>query len=67
MSLHRIYYKIVDKINFNEVVKDDDGKRYTYRFGSEEWVRSGIMVRYMWPDDSKFDQYVTISEEEAMQ
>jgi len=61
------YYKLTDELNLNEVVKDDNGKRYTYRFGAEEWVRSGIMVRYMWPDDSKFDQYIIISEEKALQ
>lgn len=61
------YYKLTDKLNYNEVVKDDNGKRYTYSFGAEKWVRSGIMVRYMWPDDSKFDQYIVISEEKAMQ
>ena len=61
------YYKLTDKLNYNEVVKDDNGKRYTYCFGAEKWVRSGIMVRYMWPDDSKFDQYIVISEEKAMQ
>lgn len=61
------YYKLTDKLNYNEVVKDDNGKRYTYRFGPEEWVRSGIMVRYMCPDDSKFDQYIVISEEKAIQ
>lgn len=60
------YYKLTDELNLNEVVKDDNGKRYTYRFGAEEWVRSGIMVRYMWPDDSKFDQYIIISEEKAL-
>jgi len=61
------YYKLTDKLNYNEVVKDDNGKRYTYRFGAEEWVRSGIMVRYMCPEDNKFDQYIVISEEKAMQ
>ena len=61
------YYKLTDKLNLNEVVKDDNGKRYTYRFGAEEWIRSGIMVRYMWPEDSKFDQYIVISEEKALQ
>ena len=60
------YYKLTDKLNMNEVVKDDDGKRYTYRFGAEEWVRSGIMVRYMWPEDSKYDQYIIISEDKAL-
>lgn len=61
------YYKLTDKLNLNEVVKDDNGKRYTYRFGAEEWIRSGIMMRYMWPEDSKFDQYIVISEEKALQ
>lgn len=61
------YYRLTDKLNLNEVVKDDNGKRYTYRFGAEEWVPSGIMVRYMWPEDSKFAQYALISEEKALQ
>lgn len=61
------YYKLTDKLNLNEIVKDDNGKRYTYRFGAEEWVRSGIMVRYMWFEDIKFNQYVVISEEKALQ
>lgn len=59
------YYKLTDKLNRDEIVKDDDGKRYTYRFGAEKWVRSGIMVRYMWPEDSRFDEYIVISEDEA--
>lgn len=59
------YYKLLDALNENEVVKDDDGKRYTYRFGAEAWVRSGIMVRYMWPDDVKFGKYTEITEAEA--
>ena len=59
------YYKLLDEQNLNEIVKDDDGKRYTYRFGAEEWVRSGIMTRYMWPDDVKFDKYTAITEDAA--
>ena len=58
---------MLDEYNINEIVKDDNGKRYTYRFGAEEWVRSGIMVRYMWPEDSKYGQYTVVSEEEAAQ
>jgi len=61
------YYKLLDEYNINEIVKDDNGKRYTYRFGAEEWVRSGIMVRYMWPEDSKYGQYTVVTEEEAAQ
>jgi len=61
------YYKLTDKLNLNEVVKEDNGKRYTYRFGAEEWVRSAIMVRYTWPEDSKYDQYIVISEKKAME
>ena len=61
------YYKLTDRLNFNEIVKDDDGKRYTYRFGAEKWIPSGIMTRYMWPDDKKFGQYVEVTEDEANQ
>ena len=60
-----IYYRLMDRLNKDEIVKDDEGKRYTYRFGIEEWIRSGIMIHYMWPEDSKFDQYTVVSEEEA--
>ena len=60
------YYKLTDELNLNEVIRDDNGTRYVYRFGAEKWVRSGIMVRYMWSDDSKFDQYTVISEAEAL-
>ena len=61
------YYKLTDKLNFNEIVKDENGKRYTYRFGTEKWIPSGIMTRYMWPDDKKFGQYVEVTEHEAEQ
>jgi len=61
------YYKLTDSLNKNEIVKDDNGKRYTYRFGAEQWVRSGIMVRYMWPDDILYDQYIIVSEAKAIQ
>lgn len=61
------YYKLLDEYNINEIVKDDNGKRYTYRFGAEEWVRSGIMVRYMWPEDGKYGKYTVVTEEEAEQ
>ena len=38
------YYKLTDELNQNEVVKEVEGKRYTYRFGAEEWVSSEIMT-----------------------
>ena len=61
------YYKLTDPLNHNEVVMEDGGKSYTYRFGQEQWVRSAIMVRYNWPGDSCYEKYVEISPEEAQQ
>ena len=60
------FYKLTDTLNCDEVVMCKEGKNYTYRFGAETWIRSAIMVRYTWPDDSRYGKYVEITEEEAL-
>lgn len=62
-----VYYKLLDELNHNEVVKNDNGEKYRYSFGAEKWIPTGIMIRYMWPDDIKFGEYVEISEQEAQE
>ena len=59
------YYKLTDELNQNEVVKEVEGKRYTYRFGAEEWVSSEIMTCYMCAEDCKYGQYIVITEDEV--
>ena len=60
------YYKLIDEVNLGQVVKDDNGRRYIYNFQNNEWVRSGIMIKYMWPDAPVCGQYITISKEDAL-
>lgn len=62
-----VYYKLLDELNHNEVIKNDNGEKYRYSFGAEKWIPTGIMIRYMWPDDIKFGEYVKISEQEAQE
>ncbi|MCL1853950.1 MAG: hypothetical protein FWF88_13180 [Peptococcaceae bacterium] len=60
-----IYYKLIDELNFGEIIRDEGKCRYSYCFGSEKWVETGIMIRYQWPDDEYFDKYEEVSEAEA--
>ena len=59
------YYKLIDEMNFGEIVKDDNGMCYLYCFGAEKWIRSTIMVTYNWPDDAKYGLYMVINEKKA--
>lgn len=59
------YYKLTDKLNYGEIVKRDNEYSYSYYFGAEKWVKSGIMLRYQWPDDDLFGEYTDVSESEA--
>ncbi|MGC6768018.1 HD domain-containing protein [Enterococcus sp. LJL51] len=61
------YYRLTDKLNFNEVIKDTNTYSYRYYFGLEKWVKTGIMIRYQWPEDELFDEYEEISETAAFQ
>lgn len=62
-----IYFRLLDELNQDEVVKH--GARtdeYQYFFGEEKWVRSGIMLRYRWADNDEYGQFEKITEEEAL-
>lgn len=59
------YYKLIDELNFGEIVKKDNGKCYTFCYGPDVWIRSAIMVRYDWPDDALYEQYMIISQKKA--
>lgn len=61
-----IYYKLLDKLNYGEVVKKEAlNKEYQYSFGEEKWYRSSIMLFYRRPDNDEFGEYTEITEEEA--
>lgn len=61
------YYKLLDTLNYGEVVKSEGRKQYTYRFGAEKWVRNGIMLFYQWPDDERYEKYSIITEKKAFE
>lgn len=60
------YYKLLDKLNYGEVVKKAAlNEEYQYSFGEEKWYRSSIMLFYRRPDNDEFGEYTEITEEEA--
>ena len=62
------YYKLLDKLNYGEVVKKEAlNEEYQYSFGEERWFRSSIMLHYRRPDNDEFGEYTEITEAEAEQ
>lgn len=62
-----IYFKLLDKLNQNEVVKHESrNMEFQYFFGEEQWVISSIMLMYRWADNDEYGQFVEIAEEEAI-
>lgn len=60
------YYKLLDKLNYGEIVKKAAlNEEYQYSFGEEKWYRSSIMLFYRRPDNDEFGEYAEITEEEA--
>ncbi len=61
------YYRLLDKLNYNEVIKHEScSVEYQYSFGDEEWFRSSVMLNYRWADNDECGQYEEISETEAL-
>lgn len=60
------YYKLISTCDYGDIIKCEGRKCYEYEFGKEQWVRSGIMTFYNWPDDYRYNQYVVVDEQEAM-
>lgn len=60
------YYKLLDKLNYGEIVKKEAlNEEYQYSFGEEKWYRSSIMLFYRRPDNDEFGEYEEITEKEA--
>lgn len=61
-----VYYKLLDKLNYGEVVKKEAlNEEYQYSFGEKKWYRSSILLFYRRPDNDEFGQYEEITEAEA--
>lgn len=59
------FFKLIDKENYNMVIKADGRKQYRYIYGKDEWIRTGLLLEYHSEKSSKYDLYEEISEEEA--
>ena len=61
------YLKLLHKLDQDEVVKEESNRNYyRYYFGEEKWNPTTIMAEYFWPDSNKCDEYMEISEAEAV-
>lgn len=59
------YYRLLDKLNKNTVVKAD-GRNQQQLIKGKGWVRSGIMIDYFSDESDTYNMYEEISEKEAM-
>lgn len=61
-----LYFRLLDKLNRDEVVKHESRTiEYQYSFGEEKWVRSSIMWMYRWAENDECGQFEEITEAEA--
>ena len=60
-----IYYRLTDP-GKNGTITRAEGRSQQQYVAGKGWVESGVMIRYFWPEDELFEQYVVITEAEAM-
>jgi len=61
-----VYYRLLNRANHGQIVKGEGRNNFEFDADKQEWVRSGIMLDYFWPESDTFEMYEEISEEEAM-
>lgn len=59
------YFRLLDKEHRGIIVRAKGESQQKYIPG-RGWVESGVLLRYLWPDDELYDYYEEISEEEAL-
>ena len=53
------YYKLLDKLNRDEVVRTESKlSYYQFSFGEEKWEHTNIMTDYFCPDSGKCGEYI---------
>jgi hypothetical protein len=60
------YYRLLDPEHENMIVKTEDKVQHRYE-PNKGWIRTGIMLDYLWPESDTYDRYEEITEENAMQ
>lgn len=58
------YIKLLDPEHLGTIVKSIGRTSYIYKNG--QWIRSGILVHYFFPESDLYDQYEDIEEKEAL-
>lgn len=62
-----IYFRLLDQLNKDEIVKQESRNiEYQYSFGEEQWIRSSIMMMYRWTDNDEYGQFEEVPETEAL-
>ncbi len=60
------YFRLTDCENRGTILKQIGRKFYLYK--DDEWIRTGLWLRYFYPDEDapEFECYEEITEEEAI-
>lgn len=65
------YFKLLDKENEGKVVKTQGRLHYEYNLASKKWIRSGVLIDYLFADvfstsPKNSSDVMEISEDEAL-
>ncbi|MHB8063520.1 MAG: hypothetical protein ACYDG2_12965 [Ruminiclostridium sp.] len=58
------YIKLLDPEHSGTIVKSLGRESFIYK--NKQWIRSGILTHYFFPESDLYDRYDEISEEEAL-
>lgn len=62
------YIRLLDDFNKDNIIKIEDRNQFVYVYGANEgWIRTGIMIEYYNELDEKYQKYVEISQNEAIE
>lgn len=59
------YFKLLDKKNYELLIKADGRKQFKYIFGADEWIRSSMLLSYQSVDSTLYEMYEEIGENDA--
>ena len=59
------YFKLIDEVNYETIIKAEGAKQYRYIYGVNEWKPTGLLLLYHTEGTVEYEKYVKISYEEA--
>lgn len=59
------YYKLLDDVNYEIIIKAKGRNQYRYIYGINEWKETGMLLLYHTEGNVKYEKYEIISESEA--